>query len=246
MAPPSLHPRQTLTETLAPASAPLRPAAPSRASSREETRRKLIEGTIDCLVTDGYPGLTIRKITERAGLSRGAPLRHFTSKADLIEAAAQEVVARLSDRMAAAYRRSRHEPHFAAAFGVAVWQDLFATPEGAVLAEFVYASRHDPEIGAVVQNLWTEVYHMANRFARTAIQGTHPDITPEKVVLLSQWLMRGMVEDLNVGLPPTLFEGSLHLWGLTLGEALRADPPGGREVETGEYEKAQPTRGPGR
>lgn len=62
-------------------------APTSRRDQRERTRRLLLETTVECLVEHGYAGTSTQRIQQRAGLSRGALLHHFRSKADLLAAA---------------------------------------------------------------------------------------------------------------------------------------------------------------
>ena len=45
---------------------------------------RLVEITLGFLRDDGLEGLTLRRIARRAGVSHGAPLRHFRSLADLL------------------------------------------------------------------------------------------------------------------------------------------------------------------
>ncbi|RZU53750.1 TetR family transcriptional regulator [Krasilnikovia cinnamomea] len=58
---------------------------------REETRQRLLDATIDCLVEHGFARTTTQRVQERAGVSRGALLHHFSSKADLLAAATHHV-----------------------------------------------------------------------------------------------------------------------------------------------------------
>lgn len=59
----------------------------TQAERRTETRRKLLDAAIDCLVEYGYGGLTTAKVVERAGVTRGAQAHHFQTKAGLVIAA---------------------------------------------------------------------------------------------------------------------------------------------------------------
>lgn len=77
-------------------------AAPTtgiQAKRRAETRAALLDATIDCLVTHGYARTTTGRIADRAGLSRGAQLPYFRSRADLVTAA----VAHLAEQRIAAF-----------------------------------------------------------------------------------------------------------------------------------------------
>lgn len=56
-----------------------------------ETRRKLIDATVACLVEFGYSGTTTQRVQTAAGVSRGALLHHFHTKADLFVGAIHHV-----------------------------------------------------------------------------------------------------------------------------------------------------------
>ena len=52
-----------------------------------ETRRRLLDAAILCVVDRGYANTTTSEIAERAGLSRGAQLYHFPKKEELLSSA---------------------------------------------------------------------------------------------------------------------------------------------------------------
>ena len=54
-----------------------------------ETRRRLLDAAIGCLVERGYANTTTSEIAERAGLSRGAQLYHFPKKEELLTSAVE-------------------------------------------------------------------------------------------------------------------------------------------------------------
>ncbi|HEX2132822.1 MAG TPA: TetR family transcriptional regulator [Actinophytocola sp.] len=49
-------------------------------------RKRLLDATVDCLVRFGYTGTTTTKVTELAGVTRGAQVHHFPTRADLVAA----------------------------------------------------------------------------------------------------------------------------------------------------------------
>ncbi|MET7994678.1 TetR/AcrR family transcriptional regulator [Amycolatopsis sp. NPDC005232] len=59
----------------------------TRSEQRARTHQTLLDATVGCLVEFGYAGTTTQRVQERAGVSRGALLHHFGSKADLFVAA---------------------------------------------------------------------------------------------------------------------------------------------------------------
>lgn len=63
----------------------------------EETRRVLLEATLDCLTEYGYAGTSTNDVVKRAGVTRGALTHHFAAKADLVAEAAALLVRRRAD-----------------------------------------------------------------------------------------------------------------------------------------------------
>src|SRR5712692_4541918 len=49
-----------------------------------ETRKRLLDATVDCLFERGYANTTTAEIANRAGLSKGAQLHHFPTKEKLV------------------------------------------------------------------------------------------------------------------------------------------------------------------
>jgi AcrR family transcriptional regulator len=66
------------------------------------TRAALLDATIDTLVREGYAATTTTAIAERAGVSRGAQLHHYPTKADLVAAAIEHLATKLLGQFAAA------------------------------------------------------------------------------------------------------------------------------------------------
>jgi AcrR family transcriptional regulator len=64
------------------------------------TRQRLLDATVECLVERGWSGATTTVIAERAGVSRGAQLHHYPTRAALVLAA----VTHLADRRATELR----------------------------------------------------------------------------------------------------------------------------------------------
>ncbi|MEZ0364702.1 TetR/AcrR family transcriptional regulator [Mycobacterium sp. pUA109] len=54
-------------------------------------RTRLLDATIECLVSYGYSGATTPRIAELAGVTRGAQIHHFRSKEDLVVAAIEHL-----------------------------------------------------------------------------------------------------------------------------------------------------------
>jgi AcrR family transcriptional regulator len=58
------------------------------------TRAALLDAAIESLCADGYAAVTTTEIARRAGVSRGAQLHHFPTKAELMAAAVEHLLQR--------------------------------------------------------------------------------------------------------------------------------------------------------
>jgi AcrR family transcriptional regulator len=54
-------------------------------------RTRLLDATLECLVSYGYAGTTTARVAELAGVTRGAQIHHFRSKEDLVVAAIEHL-----------------------------------------------------------------------------------------------------------------------------------------------------------
>ncbi|HEY0696477.1 MAG TPA: TetR/AcrR family transcriptional regulator [Micromonospora sp.] len=73
------------------------PAASSRTPQQDRSRAtqaRLLEATVDCLVERGWSGTTTTVVASRAGVSRGAQLHHYPTKAALVMAAVEHLAER--------------------------------------------------------------------------------------------------------------------------------------------------------
>nr|WP_308259386.1 helix-turn-helix domain-containing protein [Pseudonocardia sp. H11422] len=65
---------------------------PTRQQKRsEQTRARLMEATVAALVEHGWAGTTTTAVARRAGVSRGAQLHHYPTRAELVIAAVQHI-----------------------------------------------------------------------------------------------------------------------------------------------------------
>src|SRR3954471_20612399 len=78
------------------------PPRRNQAQRSAATRAALLDATLECLVQDGYANTTTARVSERAGLSRGAHLHHFQTRSALLAAAVGHLAARRRDELLAA------------------------------------------------------------------------------------------------------------------------------------------------
>jgi AcrR family transcriptional regulator len=73
----------------------------TQAMRRAQTRARLLDSTVQCLIELGYAGTTTPVVCERARLSRGALLHHFPTKIELVIAAVAHLAARTGEKIRA-------------------------------------------------------------------------------------------------------------------------------------------------
>ncbi|WP_433367517.1 TetR/AcrR family transcriptional regulator [Streptosporangium sp. CA-115845] len=82
----------------------------SRAESAAATRRALLDAAADLLDSGGPGAVTLREVGARAGVTRGAPYRHFSDKDSLLTAIAAEALDRLADQVEAVRAEPQASP----------------------------------------------------------------------------------------------------------------------------------------
>ena len=71
----------------------------SRAESAAATRHALLDAAAELLDSGGLDAVTLRAVGARAGVTRGAPYRHFPDKENLLIAVGTRAWDALGDRM---------------------------------------------------------------------------------------------------------------------------------------------------
>ena len=127
----------------------------------ERTRETILTAAIDCFFELGYFNTTTENIAQQAGVSRGAMLHHFPTRADLIKAAVEhlhrrrlEMFTEEESTIQQGAEHTRVEESIDA-----YWRQL-NTREFAVFQELKVAARTDPELARVLKPI-LEAYDRA-------------------------------------------------------------------------------------
>ncbi len=113
-----------------------------------ETRIRILEATVDCLVERGYSGLSTNEVTLRAGVSRGAMHHHFTSRMALVAAVIEYTFYVRMEQFLEAYFSAIRDRADASIVEVAAekyWENV-QTREYAAYLELAVAARTDAEL----------------------------------------------------------------------------------------------------
>src|SRR5579871_2290784 len=90
-----------------PAKAPRRPAGAPKPYHHGDLRRVLIDAALKLAEEGGPEAVSVREAARRAGVSPGAPFRHFDSRAALMTAVAEEAQRRFRAEIEAALADAR-------------------------------------------------------------------------------------------------------------------------------------------
>ena len=109
------------------------------------TRARLLDATLDCLVDRGYAGTTLTEVADRAGVSRGAQLHHYPTKAELVIAAMEHLFEKREREFRQAVEAVPLGAHRVAAAIDALWQ-VVSGPSFHAWLELAVAARTDEEL----------------------------------------------------------------------------------------------------
>ena len=119
----------------------------TQAERSAATREALLDATLSSLVEDGYAGTTTARVCERAGLSRGAHLHHFQTRAALMAAAVEHLAQQLDDQLVPALESLPEGPGRSAAGLDLLWR-AYAGPLFQAALDLWNHARTDPELRA--------------------------------------------------------------------------------------------------
>ncbi|SCL14866.1 TetR/AcrR family transcriptional regulator [Micromonospora inyonensis] len=170
------------------------PAPPSRVPQQERsraTRARLLEATVDCLVEYGWSGTTTTVVAARAGVSRGAQLHHYPTRAALVTAA----VVHLAERRAAELRAEAEAlPAGPRRFDrvIDMLAAAFTGPLFVAALELWVAARTDPELRAALVPLEARVGREMHRLTVALLDADERRPGVREAVQATLDLLRGL------------------------------------------------------
>jgi AcrR family transcriptional regulator len=155
------------------------------------TRSRLLEATVECLAEVGWSGTTTTLVAQRAGVSRGAQLHHYPTRAELVVAAIGHLAALRAQEMARAADRLPAGPD-----RVTAVLDLLAEqhtgPLFAAALEVWVAARSDDALRAVLQPVEASLGREVHRFTVEMLGADESRPGVREAVQATLDLMRGL------------------------------------------------------
>jgi AcrR family transcriptional regulator len=115
-------------------------------------RTRLLDATIECLVTYGYAGTTTPRVAQLAGVTRGAQIHHFRSKEDLVVAAIEHLAQQRTQAAIREFGRVEASVDPASAVLDFLWQ-AHQGPTFTAALELWVAGRTDPVLARQVERV---------------------------------------------------------------------------------------------
>lgn len=160
----------------------------TQAQRTAETRQALLEAAIEVIHRAGYASASTELIAEQAGITRGAILHHFGTRAELMAEVMRHVFEQEEAQYAALSRELRLGQR------VADWVELawrvLSKPSGCAVLEILLASRADAELAARVVPMQAEI----EQSALTDLMGwfDEDEQTALDRMRLIHWSIRGL------------------------------------------------------
>lgn len=129
------------------------PRRRTRAEQRAATKLALLDATTECLLEEGYAGLTTRRVAERAGVAQSTLMHYFPAREDFLIEAITHLALRLADDAMdaidlAAMRRPEHRERVLDQ----AWRE-FTSREALAAGQLWMASWAEPELAATLRGL---------------------------------------------------------------------------------------------
>ena len=178
-----------------------------------ETKKRLLEATIDCLNELGFNKTGTVEIARRAGVSRGALVHHFPSKHDLIVATAEYHWNRIAKEVRNLAMTMHGGQLSLDAFIDGIWNKVFLIRGSSATIEMIIAARTDsklrrelvPMLNRLYSNydeIWSQFFHNSG-------------VSPERIEMLFDLtieLLRGMTLQRVLKDEPEYYQKFLDSW----------------------------------
>jgi AcrR family transcriptional regulator len=153
------------------------------------TQQRLLDATVDCLIEHGWSGTTTTLVAEKAGVSRGAQLHHYPTKAALVLAAVEHLAAR---RAAEIRAEAAGLPARRLDRAVALLAAAFTGPLYVAALEVWVAARTDPPLRAALVPLEARVGRELHRLAVDLLGADETQPGVRETVQATLDLLRGL------------------------------------------------------
>jgi AcrR family transcriptional regulator len=165
--------------------------APQQERSRA-TQQRLLDATVDCLVEHGWSGASTTVIAERAGVSRGAQLHHYPTRAALVLAAVEHLAERRAVEIRAEAAALAGDTGSRIDQVIDMLASAFTGPLFVAALEVWVAARTDPELRTALVPLEARVGREMHRLTVELLDADETRPWVREAVQATLDLLRGL------------------------------------------------------
>lgn len=166
-----------------------KPRRRTQAERSAGTRDALLAAAIEALHEQGYAATSTMLVAEKAGVSRGAMLHQFRTKADLMTFVVEEVFEEELGRYTDILGSIADPKERLLAYPGAAW-DILSRPSGVAVLEIFQGSRSDPQLCEMLAPVQARIEEKALEFIHLSAPG---DVRGAKALMrLVVWAVRGL------------------------------------------------------
>jgi AcrR family transcriptional regulator len=187
-------------------------------SKGEDTRRRIIAATMQCVAEMGYARATIREIARAADMTSGSLYHYFPNKAELVKAAYLEAAGSSMPQLSAAAAQADDLVDKLVAVLHQSAKIVQAYPHAIAFDQAVRAAGVDE---AVLSQLSSSIFASLRAIVASVIRQAHkegkltPDMTPEGAINAVFSIMRGLQDDTGL-VSPADFQDTVRALRLLL------------------------------
>lgn len=160
----------------------------TQAERSAETRATLLAAAVRMLYEHGYGATSTILVAEAAGVSRGAMLHQFRTKADLMTFVVQAVYEEELERYDEKLTGIIDLRELAAAYPEIVWEVL-SRPSGVAVLEILQGSRSDPQLAEKLAPIQARIERDALDHVASLSGGVRPSLAVMRLIV---WAVRGL------------------------------------------------------
>jgi AcrR family transcriptional regulator len=170
----------------------------TRAEQRAATRLALLDATAECLVEEGYAGLTTRRVAERAGVAQSTLMHYFpTREGFLIEAITHLALRLVEDALDQVDLAALRQPEHREAVLDQAWREL-TSREAVAAAQLWVAAWSEPELAATLRDLEQRLNSILAATASTLFPDLSDDPRFPALIDATISLIRGLVIEIPI------------------------------------------------
>lgn len=155
------------------------------------TQARLLEATVECLVERGWSGTTTTVVATMAGVSRGAQLHHYPTKASLVMAAVEHLAERRAEEIRTEAAAIPPGPQRLDGV-VDMLAAAFTSPLYMAALEVWIAARTDPELRAALVPLEARVGREMHRLTVELLGADERNPGVREAIQATLDLLRGL------------------------------------------------------